>query len=295
MQATHGSPFLLMAKRRSALCRILRVLALTAILAVIMLRWLGDGLFYHPDRRVYGSPADYGVAAEQVSFAAPGGPLLHGWWLPATGEARGTVVYCHGNAANLTRHARYVSWLPARGYSVLLFDYRGYGASAGSVTRAGTIEDATAAIDFALSRDPDRVVVFGHSLGGAVGLRAAADRPAVRGVIAESTFPNYREIARVKTPWLAWLVPLAISSGYDPDAVLHQLAPAPILVIHGGRDHIVPIALGEQLYERASEPKALWVIPEAAHASPWTVRPDEFERRFEAFFAEAMRSERRPG
>ena len=117
----------------------------------------------------------------------------------------------------------------------------------------------------------------------------------MRGVIAESTFPNYREIARVKTPWLAWLVPLAISSGYDPDAVLHQLAPSPILVIHGGRDHIVPIALGEQLYERASEPKALWVIPEAAHVSPWTVRPDEFERRFEAFFAEAMRSERRPG
>ena len=90
-----------MAKRRSALRRILRVLASTAILAVIMLRWLGDGLFYHPDRRDYGSPADYGVAAEQVSFAAPGGPLLHGWWLPATGEARGTVVYCHGNAANL--------------------------------------------------------------------------------------------------------------------------------------------------------------------------------------------------
>ena len=285
----------MMAKQRSLPRRLLRVLALAAVLVVIMLRWLGDGLFYHPDSEVYGTPADYGPSVEEVSFAAPGGPRLHAWWMPAKGRALGTVVYCHGNAANLTRHARYVSWLPARGYSVLLFDYRGYGESAGSVTRAGTIADATAAIDFALSRDPDRVVVFGHSLGGAVGLRAAADRPAVRGVIAESTFSNYREIARAKTPWLSWLVPLVISAGYDPDAVLHQLAPAPVLVIHGGRDHIVPIALGQQLYERASEPKELWVVPEAAHASPWTVRRDEFERRLEAFLAKALASARRPG
>lgn len=285
----------MLAKERSVLRRPLRVLALTAILAVIMLRWLGDGLFYHPDAEVYGTPADYGPLVEEVSFAAPGGPRLHGWWMPAAGQSLGTVVYCHGNAANLTRHARYVSWLPARGYSVLLFDYRGYGESAGTVTRAGTVADATAAIDFALSRDPERVVVFGHSLGGAVGLRAAADRPAVRGVIAESTFSNYRGIARAKTPWLSWLVPLVISAGYDPDAALHRLAPAPVLVIHGGRDPIVPIALGQQLYERASEPKELWVVPEAAHASPWTVRRDEFERRFEAFLVKALASARRPG
>ena len=285
----------MMAKQRSLPRRLLRVFALAAILVVIMLRWLGDGLFYYPDAEVYGTPADYGSSVEEVSFAAPGGPRLHAWWMPAKGHALGTVVYCHGNAGNLTRHARYVSWLPARGYSVLLFDYRGYGESAGSVTRAGTVADATAAIDFALSRDPDRVVVFGHSLGGAVGLRAAADRPAVRGVIAESTFSNYRGIARAKTPWLSWLVPLVISAGYDPDAVLHQLAPAPVLVIHGGRDHIVPIALGQQLYERASEPKELWVVPEAAHASPWTVRRDEFERRLEAFLVKALASARRPG
>ena len=282
-----------MAKKRPVLHHVLRVLALIAILAVIMLRWLGDGLFYHPDERVYGVPADFDLAVEEVSFAAPGGPRLHGWWMPAEGEARGTVVYCHGNAANLTRHVRYVSWLPSRGYSVLLFDYRGYGASAGAVTRAGTVQDATAAIDFALSRDPDRVVVFGHSLGGAVGIRAAADRPAVRGVMAESTFSNYRQIARLRTPWLAWLVPLVISSGWDPDAVLHQFAPAPVFVIHGGRDHIVPLALGELLYAQASEPKELWVVPEAAHASPWTVRREEFERRFEVFFAQAMASARR--
>ena len=169
------------------------------------------------------------------------------------------------------------------------------GISAG-LSRLMTVADAVAAIDYALQRDPDRVVVFGHSLGGAVGIRAAAERPAVRGVVAESTFSNYREIAAEKAPWISWLVPLVISAGFDPDEVLASLPPAPLLVIHGERDHIVPVEVGELLYERAREPKALWKIPEARHMSPWALpaRRQEFEARLLQFFAEALASERRP-
>ena len=286
-----------MTKQPSLARRILRTSALLAALLFGLLAYSADGLFYHPSSAVYATPDSYGLdGVEQVSFAAPGGPQLHGWWLPAAGESRGTVVYCHGNAANLTLHTRYVAWLPARGFDVLVFDYRGYGRSEGSVTRAGTVADAVAAIDYALQRDPDRVVVFGHSLGGAVGIRAAAERPAVRGVVAESTFSNYREIAAEKAPWISWLVPLVISAGFDPDEVLASLPPAPLLVIHGERDHIVPVEIGELLYERAREPKALWKIPEARHMSPWALpaRRQEFEARLLQFFAEALASERRP-
>lgn len=287
-----------MTTQRSLGTRVLRTATLLCLLLFGLLACCADGLFYHPSATVYATPESYGLTGvEEVSFAAPGGPSLHGWWLPAQGEPRGSVVYCHGNAANLTLHARYVAWLPARGFNVLIFDYRGYGRSQGAVTRAGTVEDAVAAIDVALARDPDRVVVFGHSLGGAVGLRAAAERPAVRGVIAESTFSNYREIAAAKVPWISWLVPLVVSAGLDPDAVLSRLSPAPVLVIHGERDHIVPVEVGERLFERASEPKELWKVPEARHMSPWALRSrrDEFERRFEAFFDRALASARRPG
>lgn len=287
-----------MTKQPSLARRALRTSALLLALLFGLLACSADRLFYHPSSAVYATPAAYGLeGVEQVSFAAPDGPRLHGWWLAAVGEARGTVVYCHGNAANLTLHARYVAWLPTRGFDVLVFDYRGYGRSEGSVTRAGTVADAVAAIDFALARDPDRVVVFGHSLGGAVGLRAAAARPAVRGVVAESTFSNYREVAAATAPWLSWFVPLVISAGFDPDEVLSELPPAPLLVIHGERDHIVPVELGERLYERASEPKALWKIPEARHMSPWALpsRREEFEQRLLQFFAAALASERRPG
>jgi len=277
----------------------LRVLLLALFLPVVggfvLMTWVGDGWFYFPNDRVYSSPGDFGVDVEQVRFSAPGGPTLDGWWLPAAGERKGTVVYCHGNAANLTLHARHVAWLPQRGYAVLVFDYRGYGRSEGATTRAGTVEDAVAAIDLALARDPDRTVVFGHSLGGAVGVAAAARRPAVRGVVAESTFANYHEIACDKAPLLAPLVPLFLTDGYDPGDALAALSPAPLLVIHGERDRIVPCTHGCRLFEQALEPKELWLIPEAGHATPWRLRPDEFERRFEAFFADAMSSPRRRG
>jgi len=283
-----------MAKKMSPKLRIaLCVLLLPIVLGFALMLWIGDGWFYFPNDRVYAEMASYAPKVEEVTFAAPDGPALNGWWLEAQGEQKGTVVYCHGNAANVTLHTRYVAWLSERGYAVFVFDYRGFGKSEGSVSRAGTVDDAVAAIDVALRRDPERTIVFGHSLGGAVGVAAAARRKAVRGVIAESTFSNYREIARSKAPALQALVPLFVSDGHDPDKVLDQLAPAPLLVIHGERDHIVPVAFGQRLFEQASEPKELWLVPEAAHFSPWTVRREEFERRFDAFFQRALASERR--
>ncbi|MFK7740313.1 MAG: alpha/beta hydrolase [Planctomycetota bacterium] len=273
---------------------ILLGIGLVLVVGALVLRSAGDGLFYYPDSRTRATPADYGIAAaEDVRFAAPDGPELHGWWLPAeAAESRGTVVYCHGNAANLTAHAAYIAWLPKHGYSVLLFDYRGYGRSAGKVTRAGTVADAVAAIDYALARDPDRTVVFGHSLGGAVGVVAAAQRPAVRGVLAESTFANYRAIAQSKARVFSSLVPFFVSQGHDPDAVVASLAPRPLLVIHGDRDDVVPHRFGQDLFDAAADPKELWIVPGAPHVSPWTLVPREFERRFDKFFDAALASPR---
>jgi len=261
------------------------VLGITVI-GLAALSTFADSLFYYPNSTTYA--VDYDVDIEDVTFAAPDGPQLHGWWLPAVGEQRGTVVYCHGNAANVTLHTRNVAWLPKLGYAVFVFDYRGYGKSQGSVTRAGTVADAVAAIDFALKRDPDRTVVFGHSLGGAIGISAAAQRKAVRAVIAESTFPSYRRIAGEAAPLLAPFVPLFVAAGNDPIDVLKDLPPRPLLVIHGEDDPIVPAKLGRELYDAASEPKQLWLVPKATHFSPWHSVPDEFERRIDRFFRDAI-------
>jgi hypothetical protein len=131
---------------------------LVALAALLLIAWLshgaGDRFFYRPDAQSHGTPASYGLDVEEVSFAAPGGPRLHGWLARAKSKSLGTVVYAHGNHANLTHHARFVAWLPSRGYDLLLFDYRGFGKSEGTVAREGTVADTMAAIDFALARDP---------------------------------------------------------------------------------------------------------------------------------------------
>lgn len=263
---------------------------LAVLLLVLPTCGVADGLFYRPLAAPPPDPARSGMAdAEAVTFAAPDGPQLHGLWAPARGTARGTVVYCHGNRGHLQQHAGLVAWLPARGYQLLVFDYRGYGASDGAPDRAGTAADTLAAVDFALARDPRRVVLFGHSLGGALAIWAAGERPAVRGVIAESTFPYYRAVARCTAPVLGWLVPWLISRGFEPEDALERIPPRPLLVIHGTADRITPLHLGQELFERARQPKYLWVVEGGGHRSPWVQQGQAFEQELCGFLAEALR------
>ncbi|MCB9870623.1 MAG: alpha/beta fold hydrolase [Planctomycetes bacterium] len=259
-------------------------------LAMVLLPLLAgcDSLFYRPFHDVLGVPDDFGLEAEDVFFRAPGGPRLHGWWIRSSGESRGTVVFCHGNTGNVTSHASNIRWLPAHGFEVLLFDYRGYGKSEGKPARAGTVADAVAAIDLALARDPTRTVVFGHSLGGAIGLVACARRPGVRALVVESTFPSYLAAAQGRVPALAWLAPLLVSKGLDPAGALADIPPRPLLVIHGTDDGIVPVRLGWDLYCRAAEPKQMLLVDGAGHRTPWLMLGDDFARPVARFLLEAI-------
>lgn len=261
------------------------------MLAMLVLSFAScaDSLFYRPRDRRVPPPAMLGVHAHDVTFSAPNGPMLHGWWLPAAGTVQGTVVYCHGNTGHIGNHVEWIKWLPAHGFQVLTFDYRGYGRSVGETTRRGTIDDAIAAVDFALARDPRGVVVFGHSLGGAIGIQAAAARPAVRAVVAESSFPSYREAARGSITGLGWLLQFLVSDGCDPDDVLDKIPPRPLLVMHGDCDHIVPLAIGMQLFERAHPPKQLRVFAGCRHRTPWAKEGAKFERLLVEFFRDAIR------
>jgi hypothetical protein len=244
-----------------------------------------DTWFYYPtrDQRVVAPPSAsasasasatasataFELESETLRIASSDEVTLHAQWIAARGESQGTVVYCYGYDKNLSYHLEPVRWLPAAGFNLLVFDYRGFGRSTGTPTRRGTVDDASVAIDVALRRDPRRTIVFGHSLGGAVGVVAAGRRPAVRAVIAESTFPTYRAAARARLPILAWLVPLLVSGELDPVAALPLLAPRPLLVIHGAADRAVPVGLGRQLFERAVAPKRLLVIEGGSHRAPW--------------------------
>ncbi len=248
-----------------------------------------ESLFFHPDAAIYTQPAQFGLAHEDVFFAAPDGSRLHAWWLPALGEAAGTVLHLHGNAANVSNHLPLVAHLPAAGFNVLMLDYRGFGRSAGTPTLDGVVEDAQAALGWLRTRarereradkraevDADRLIVYGHSLGGATALRLlagdrAAGRADVRLGVIESAFASYRGVARdaassslVLLPFLPLALPSLPDAARDPVTALARID-IPLLFVHGTADQVVGFAHTEQLYAAAREPKTLLRVEGATH------------------------------
>jgi uncharacterized protein len=235
------------------------------------------GLIFQPMRELVLTPDQIGLDYQEVDFAAADGVRLHGWYLPASAPRRGSILFLHGNAQNISTHIASVAWLPAQGFDVLLFDYRGYGRSGSSPSLPGLHLDFEAALETLLARpgtDPDRVVVFGQSLGGSLAITALAASPRreqVQALIVEGAFTSYRALAREKLAglWLSWpfQVPLGltIDDRYRPVDVIGELAPLPLLIVHGEDDQVVPREHATALYEAARPPKTLWLVPGAGH------------------------------
>ncbi len=268
----------------------------------------GDRFFHHPTDLIYDQPEEHGLDYESVFFESRDGTRLHGWFLPAVAPARGTVIHCHGNAGNVTGHYRSVAWLPARGWNVLCFDYRGYGQSQGRPTREGTVLDAHAAIDYARTLDlvdSSRLVLFGQSLGGTVALVVAAQRSDLAAVAVEGAFSSYRSEARFvcRNTWWLWAVSglvarLFIDLGHDPIDTVDRIGPVPKLFICGTRDGIVDYRETVSLHEYARDPKQLWVIEDGGHTCAFlddaddVASPDRgYRDRFCTFMTEAVNGE----
>lgn len=234
-------------------------------------------VFFQPHRARIASPEQFGLAYEEVRFRSDDGTALYGWFLPASGKAVGTVLFLHGNAENISTHIASVAWLPARGFNVFLFDYRGYGASAGTPTLAGAQQDVDAAMHVLLSRadiDRDRIIVLGQSLGGALAAYYVAhsqSRDAIRALVIDSAFSSYQGIVREKLAalWLTWpfqwLPALTVDERFSPLPAMKLISPIALLLIQGDQDTIVPPHHAQRLYDAALEPKQLWIMPAAGH------------------------------
>ena len=247
----------------------------------------GDQLFYFPTLDQPFTPAKFGFKFEDVTFASADGTKLHGWFVPATkGRAKGTVVFSHGNAGSIAHHFGFVSWLPAAGYQVFLYDYRGYGKSEGTVARKGMVEDAAAAFAQVVTRkevDPGRVLSLGHSLGGAKSIAAlAARRPqGLCGVVTVGSFASYRTVARA---WAGKVGNRLVSDEYAPKDEVAKLSPVPVLVIHGEADEVVPFAEGEVLAEAAKKPKEFWKVPGGRHNDIFERDIGKWRKKLAAWF-----------
>ncbi|MDH3237034.1 MAG: alpha/beta hydrolase [Deltaproteobacteria bacterium] len=236
-----------------------------------------DSYFFYPQQSFVVNPYLDRVVHEDVFFEAPDGVRLHGWFLRPNDEPRGTVLFLHGNAENISTHVGAVLWLAMEGYQVFLIDYRGYGRSEGTPEMEGIHADALAAIDWLFRTegvDKDRIVVFGQSLGGAVAVYAVANSPhrdRIRALVIDSAFSGYRRIAREKIAEVVLLWPfqvplsLLVTDRYSPSRWIGRIRPVPLLILHGEADKVVPGRHGERLYRLAEEPKQLWIGPGAGH------------------------------
>ena len=210
---------------------------------------LVDALLYFPSPTISETPR---VPYEDVAIETQDGERLHAWLAPALQEKLGAILLCHGNAGNVGDRALHVELLTGVGFDVLAFDYRGYGRSTGRPSEAGLLRDARAA---RARLGEERVFYLGESLGGAVALALALEQPPA-GLILQSAFTSLRAMARLHYKVPAPLVPNAYPS-------LERVAElrAPLLVVHGARDEIVPLAHGEALARRGR----LHVFPHAGH------------------------------
>ena len=271
-----------------------RMRCLIALLGVLLIVSLNgcNNLFYHPDAYPYRAVASI-PGAEELTFASRDGTKLHAWFLRARGKSKGTVVYFHGNAQNLTSHISFVDWLPGEGFNVFAFDYRGYGKSEGSVSRQGLHEDSLATLEYIRTRegvDANRLVVLAQSLGGACATAALGESGIqVRGVALDSTFAHYIAMGNVVlggtflTYPLAWLL---LSNSHSPADAIANIAPTPILFFHSPQDPVVPISQGRALFEAAGDPKAFLEVPVRGH--PVATTSSSARERLLQFFAACL-------
>ncbi|MFO8111041.1 MAG: alpha/beta hydrolase [Desulfosalsimonadaceae bacterium] len=221
--------------------------ALGMLFAAMMISGCITGMIYYPSGEITKTPADIGLPYESVRIGTSDGVEIHGWWVAAP-AAQQTVLFFHGNSGNIGDCLDRIRIIHRLGFNLLIIDYRGFGECSGSPSRKGLYRDADAAMAYLLEEknvDPESIILWGRSLGGAIAARTAAVHDAGM-LILESTFTSMRDAADDISPWApGWLL---TNHAYQTASYLEQID-IPCLVIHSVEDEVIPFHHGVRLYE----------------------------------------------
>ena len=269
--------------------RIFVVLALLGLAAallygllVLALAAFSDKFVFIPTRSVHATPNAVGLEYEEVFLRTEDGIDIWGWYVPASGR-ESVVLFCHGNAGNLSHRLESLRVFSELGFSCLIFDYRGFGKSTGRPTEEGTHLDAEAAWRYLVEQkevQPGRIVVFGRSLGGAVAARLALrHRPGA--LVVESSFTTMPDLAATLAPFLP--VRRLLPFEYATVRIIGNIQ-CPVLIIHSRDDELIPFRFGQALFAAAAEPKELLPI-KGSHNNGFRVSIHEYKAGWGAFIA----------
>jgi len=217
-----------------------------------------DSMVFFPEREISQTPQNIKLHYDDITFRTKDGFIISGWYIPIKDKLT-TVIFCHGNAGNLSNFLEHMKTFNELQFNVLAFDYRGFGKSEGSLSEEGTYLDAEAAWDFLVTeykKDPQDIVVAGYSIGGAIATELAV-RKKVAALVVKSSFTSLPDLAQKYYPWL----PVRLISKYAYATVdkVDSIS-CPKLFIHSPDDEIVPFEHGKKLYKKASQPKDFLVI-----------------------------------
>lgn len=267
---------------------LLRFLVILAVgyLALCLIVWLTQAkLVFFPGAAPRTTPGEFGLEFRELEIRCADGVRLSAWLLPAK-ESRGAVLVSHGNAGSIEHRIPLARSFLELGWSVLLYDYRGYGKSTGRPDEEGTYRDAEAVHDHltkVAGIAPERIVLFGESLGAAIAIELARRRPAAA-VVLESAFTSIPDVGAGAYPFLP--VRLLARFRYDNLAKVAELG-LPLLLIHSPADEIVPVEHGRRLFAAAREPKRL-LLTEGRHNDGGFQRRPEWRAEVGEFLAGAM-------
>lgn len=251
---------------------------------------------------------DVAVPPERVEFMARDGKPLGGWFIPApegTPKPWRGVLFAYGYGGYKEQMHEYAKMVHEGGFAALMFDMRGSGLRRGEPVTLGYKErwDLMDAVRYVQSRpdvDPDRIGVFGVSMGGAVALMAAAEEPGIKALITDSAYANITDM--IKPGIAAFLgkgalpfAPLIVryaegmmgvrADDIRPDKAAAQLGDRPLLVIHGLEDALTHPHSAHKIFDAAKGPKELWLLPDCGHGCAPSVAPEEYKRRINDFYS----------
>jgi fermentation-respiration switch protein FrsA (DUF1100 family) len=289
-----GKPIKILKKTLIFLAALFMILILTSL--------LNSYLTLHPPRRTsLPAPSDYGMSYESIAFESLDNIELRGWFIPSN-RSRSLIIVCHGHGAGKGDVLLASKFLHENGYQIILFDFRAHGESAGEFATLGWLEpnDLKGAIAYAKERiSPQSIGVLGFSMGGATAITTAGQIPDIQAVVADSAFADrfslVSKASRLPPP-LSYLMPVfAELQGMNmrenlPIDYADKISPSALLIIQGDQDHLVGIEDARSLYDRAKDPKELWLPENTPHVAAYITQGKEYERRILEFFGEYLES-----
>ncbi len=269
-------------------------LGISGLIYLALCGWLWQGqrrLMYLPTPAMEATPDAVGLCYEEVWIPVtsdqPG--MLHGWWVPSKQPQSLTFLYLHGNAGNISTNLDRIRQLHALGAAVLMVDYRGYGLSSGPFpNEARFYEDAQAAYQFLHQQkgvDPRHLVIYGHSLGGAIAIQLASQMPQLAGLVVESSFTSMEAMATRSGYNRFFPVRWLLTQSFPSITRVQQLQ-VPVFYLHGLADLSVPAEMSQYLYDATVSPRELWLVPNADHNDIAILAGDEYEQRLSQFLSD---------